>query len=146
MAETRNEVTGWVGWVYFASMMMLILGGLQALAGLVALFRKTFYVTPHGLVVWNYTTWGWINLILGILIVATGMALTSGRTWARVIASLVVVLNAIGNLAFLPAYPFGPSSLLLLMALYYTPSPSTGAKSAPITSRLILAACASYIC
>jgi len=117
MAETHNEVTGWVGWVYFASMMMLILGGLQALAGLVALFRKTFYVSPHGLIVWNYTAWGWINIILGILIALAGMALASGRTWARVLASLIVVLNAIGNLAFLPAYPFWSIIALILDGL-----------------------------
>jgi len=106
MAQTKREVTGWIGWIYFASMMMLILGGLQAISGLVALFRHSFYATTaHGLVVWNYTTWGWINLIIGILVVITGMALASGRTWARVVASLIVVLNAIDNLVFLPAYP-----------------------------------------
>jgi len=118
MAQTRSEVTGWVGWIYFASMMMLILGGLQALSGLVALFHKDFFVTTaHGLVVWNYTTWGWVNLILGVLIALTGMALASGRTWARVIASLVVVLNAIGNLAFIPAYPIWSIIALIIDGL-----------------------------
>ncbi|HSX31526.1 MAG TPA: hypothetical protein VLE99_06450 [Candidatus Saccharimonadales bacterium] len=105
MAHTTTEPTGWVGWVYFASMMMLILGGLQALSGLVALFSNTFYVTAHGLVVWNYHTWGWLNLIFGILVAVTGMAVAGGRTWARVVASIFVVLNAIEILAFLPAYP-----------------------------------------
>ncbi len=108
MAQTQGETTGWVGWIYFASMIMLILGGLQALAGLVALFRKAFYVAPHathGLIVWNYAAWGWINIVLGILVFMVGLALVSGRTWARIAASFIVVVNAIGNLAFLSAYP-----------------------------------------
>jgi len=45
------------------------------------------------------------------------MALASGRTWARVLASLIVVLNAIGNLAFLPAYPFWSIIALILDGL-----------------------------
>ncbi len=106
MARTRDEVTGWVGWVYFASMMMLIVGGLQVISGLLALVRHTFYaVGSRGLVVWNYTTWGWLELTVGILLIIIGLSVMSGRTWARVFASLIVVINAIGNLAFLPAYP-----------------------------------------
>jgi hypothetical protein len=106
MAQMDREVTGWVGWIYFASMMMLIVGGLQAISGLIALFRKGFYVVgPHNLVVWNYTTWGWISLVMGILLVIIGLSLMSGSTWARVLASLLIVLNAIENIVFLPAYP-----------------------------------------
>jgi hypothetical protein len=99
-------------------MMMLILGGLQAVSGLVALFRHNFFMTTaHGLVVWNYTTWGWINLILGVLVVITGLAVAGGRTWARIIASLLVVLNAIDNLAFLPAYPIWSIIALIIDGL-----------------------------
>lgn len=105
--RTDREVSGWVGWVYFAGMMMLILGGLQIIAGLVALVHKTFYVTAsNGWIVFNnYTTWGWINIIIGVLVVLAGLAVMSGKLWGRVIASLIVVLNALSNLAFLPAYP-----------------------------------------
>jgi len=118
MAQTRKGVTGWVGWIYFASMMMLILGILQAISGLVAIFHHGFYVAgPHGLIVWNYTTWGWINLILGILVAITGMAVASGRTWARVVASIFIVINAIDNIAFLPAYPIWSIIALIVDAL-----------------------------
>lgn len=118
MAQRNKEATGWVGWIYFASMMMLIIGGLQALSGLVALLRDNFYVvTERGLVVWNYTTWGWINIILGILVFITGLAVASGRTWARVLASIIVVINAIGNLAFLPAYPIWSIIALIIDGL-----------------------------
>lgn len=108
MARVQNDVTGWVGWIYFASMMMLIVGGLDILAGIVGLFHKEFYVATQngGWVVFNnYTAWGWINIIYGVILLLGALSVTSGKMWARIFASLLVVGNAIANLAFLPAYP-----------------------------------------
>jgi hypothetical protein len=101
----QREATGWIGWIYFASTMMLILGGLQIVFGLTALFNNDFFVvTNNGLVVWNFTAWGWIHTILGVLVIATALSLLSGRTWARIAASILVVISAVGNLVSLPAY------------------------------------------
>jgi hypothetical protein len=102
----QKEPTGWVGWIYFASMMMLVLGGLQALSGLVAIFKDDFYVASQkGLVIFNYTTWGWINLVIGLIVVITGIEIARGSGWGRVFASILIVLSALANLTFLPAYP-----------------------------------------
>lgn len=101
-----SEVTGWVGWIYFASFMMMVVGGLQALSGFVALFKDDFYVvTQHSLLVFNFTAWGWIHIILGALVFAAGLAVMSGKMWGRVVGIIMVILNAIANLAFMPAYP-----------------------------------------
>lgn len=103
---STRPMSGWVGWIYFASTLMLIVGGLQIVAGLMALFREGFYITSGGgLVIWDYDTWGWVHLGIGALLIVTAIAVLSGRTWARVLASLIVVINAIGNIAFLPTYP-----------------------------------------
>jgi hypothetical protein len=100
-------------------MMMLILGGLQIIAGLVALFHKTFYVTAHGgwVVFNNYTTWGWINILIGILVLLAGMAVMGGKLWGRIVGSFIVALNAISNLAFLPAYPIWSIIALIIDGL-----------------------------
>lgn len=104
--NSQKQVTSWVGWVYFAGVMMLLLGGLQALAGLVALFNDDFYVvTQTGLVALNFTTWGWIHLVLGVVIFAAGIAVLAGNVWGRVIGVFLAVLSAIANLGFLAAYP-----------------------------------------
>ncbi|HVO86220.1 MAG TPA: hypothetical protein VMT23_00615 [Candidatus Binatia bacterium] len=101
-----NEPTGWVGWIYFASAVMLVMGGLQAISGLVAIFKNDFYVaTQNGLVAFNYTTWGWIDLVLGVVVFCAGLALMNGSAWARVVAVFLTVLSALANFAFLPAYP-----------------------------------------
>lgn len=102
----KSQPTGWVGWVYFAGAMLLVIGGLQVIAGLAALFRDNFYVvTSTHLIAFNYTTWGWIALIMGILLLAAGAGVWAGRTWARVVAVILAVLAFINNLAFLNAYP-----------------------------------------
>lgn len=132
MAQVEREVTGWVGWVYFASMMMLIVGGLQAINGLVALFHPTFYVVgDHGWVVFNLTAWGWVNLLYGLVLMGAGAALTSGRTWARVVASLLVVVSALGNLAYLPAYPIWSMIALVIDGLVLYALTVHGAEAQP---------------
>ena len=102
----RNQTTGWVGWVYFAGAMMLVIGGLQAISGLVALFKNSYFVVSQGqLLVFDYTQWGWINLILGVLVFCAGLAVLSGQTWGRIVGVVMAVLSAIANLSFMSAYP-----------------------------------------
>lgn len=104
--RTAPNPTAWVGWVFFAAAMMLAVGGMQIIAGLVSIFNDTFYVaTQSGLVAFSYTTWGWIHLLLGIVIMLTGIGLLAGSMWARVIAVFATVLLMVDNVAFLNAYP-----------------------------------------
>lgn len=72
------------GWVVFAAVMMLILGGLDALWGLAAVLNNEVVVVGwHGVVVADITTWGWINLILGFALVLGGGGLLAGMSVAR---------------------------------------------------------------
>ncbi|NYD40547.1 DUF7144 family membrane protein [Nocardioides panaciterrulae] len=102
------EPTGWVGWIMFAAVMMLMLGMFHAIAGLVALFQDSYYlVTKNDLVVHvNYTTWGWVHLIGGIVIVLAGVGLLAGQMWARIVGVGLAVLSAVVNMAFFAAYPW----------------------------------------
>jgi len=104
--NNRDEVTGWVGWVYFAGFMMMIMGVFQLIAGLTALLNDQFYVvTSKHLVAFDVTTWGWVQLLLGIVVITAGMSLFSGRTWARVVGVLLASANLVAQFAFVNAYP-----------------------------------------
>jgi len=100
-------VSGWTGWVVFAGVMLILLGAFQAIEGLVAVFDRGFYlVGSEGLIVnVDYTVWGWVHLILGMVAVAAGIGLTKGNTAARMLGVVLAVISAILNLAFLAAYP-----------------------------------------
>jgi hypothetical protein len=102
-----DEPSGWVGWVVFAAVMMMMIGGFHAIAGFVALFKDEYYVTAaSGLVVnIDYTGWGWAHLLLGALVFIAGLALMTGQMWARVLGVILAAASAFANMVFIPAYP-----------------------------------------
>jgi hypothetical protein len=102
----NNQVTGWVGWVYFAGYLMMLAGIFQSIAGLTALLKSDFFVVRAShLVVFSYTTWGWVHLLAGVIIMLAGMAVLSGQVWGRVIAVFLALFSIVANFVFLPAYP-----------------------------------------
>jgi hypothetical protein len=114
VARPGREASGMaVGFILFAAIMMLMVGVFQALQGLVGIFENEFYVqTRNYLFQFDATTWGWIHLVLGLLMAFAGWGLLSGRTWARTVAITLAVLSAIANFLFIPYYPFW--SLLII--------------------------------
>ena len=113
-ARRAEEASGWaVGFISFAAIMMLLVGAFEARAGLVAIFENEIYVqTRSYLSGFDVTTWGWIHLILGVIVALAGWGLLSGRTWARVVGITLAMLSAIANFLFIPYYPFW--SLLII--------------------------------
>ena len=99
--------SGWAGWVVFAGVMLVLIGGFQAIEGLVALLRDEVYlVRPSGLVVQiSYTTWGWVHVIVGVAAVLTGLGLLAGNIVARFVGVGLALLSAVLNLAFIRAQP-----------------------------------------
>jgi len=86
--------------------MMILLGLFNAIEGLVALFYNTFYVVgPERLLVFSLTAWGWVHLIIGVLVFIAGCALFTGAVWARAVAVVLAALNALTQLVFLSASP-----------------------------------------
>jgi hypothetical protein len=113
-ARAGREASGTaVGFIMFAAIMMIMAGLFQALQGLVAIFENEFYVaTRNYLFQFDATTWGWIHLLLGLVVAFAGYGLLSGRTWARAAAITLAVLSATANFLFIPYYPFW--SLLII--------------------------------
>ena len=107
MTEVRR-VSGWVGWIGFAAIILILNGVFSVVQGLVALIgSNTYYVVTDGsLFLLDLTGWGWWNLIIGAALVLTGLALITGATWARVVAIIVAGLSAIGQLLLVPAQPW----------------------------------------
>lgn len=95
-----------VGWIYFASVMLMIGGVFQFFAGIAALVNNKFYVVGEKWVFqFNITTWGWIHLILGIVLFIVGIGVLSGNLAARIVGVIVAALSAIAAFMYLPWYP-----------------------------------------
>jgi hypothetical protein len=111
--------SGWAtGFIMFAGVMMIMAGSFQAFAGLVAIFENEFYVTtPNYLLQLDATSWGWIHLLLGLLVVFAGFAVLNGMVWGRVIGVTLAVLSAFANFAFIPYSPFW-STLIIAVDIF----------------------------
>ena len=102
------ETSGWVvGFTVFAAVMMIMVGVWQAMAGLIAIFENEVYLpTRNYLFELDLSTWGWIHLVLGLVVAFAGYGLLSGQTWARVLGITLAALSATTNFLFIPYYPF----------------------------------------
>jgi hypothetical protein len=101
------EGSAWTGWIAFAGVIMVMLGVFHAIQGLVALFKDEYYlVNKSGLVVnVDYTAWGWVHLIGGIILAAAGFCVFTGQIWARTVGVILALVSAVVNVGFLSAYP-----------------------------------------
>lgn len=113
------EVTGWVGWGRFAGVIIFISGVFGLLQGVVALIAPDpYFVTTEGnLFLFDLSGWGWWHIVIGLLLMFTAAALFTGATWARVIAIILCVLSAIGQLLLLPAQPWWSTIIIALDVL-----------------------------
>jgi hypothetical protein len=101
-----SQDSAWSGWIVFAAFMLLIIGAIDVLQGIVAIFRDEYVVaTAKGVALLDVTAWGWSTLLWGVLIFITGLGLLSGAGWARWLAIIGVGINAIGQIAFMANYP-----------------------------------------
>lgn len=118
MPNRQQEVTGWIGWGYFAACLLVIVGFFQLVMGLAALVNDEFYVGLQGsLLILDFTTWGWVHLGLGLLILIAGMSLFTGSLWARVVAILLAGLNLVTQFTFLDVYPVWSIVLMVIDVL-----------------------------
>ena len=106
-AATGHRVSAWApGLVTFAGAVMIIIGVFHAIAGIAAIFEDEFFVvTQNYLFDLDVTAWGWMQLLLGVIVFFAGWGIFSGATWARVTGMVLVTLSAIANFFFIPYYP-----------------------------------------
>jgi hypothetical protein len=107
-SRAGEDTSGWAaGFALFAALMMIMAGVWQGLAGLIAIFENEFYITTRNYIFeFDATTWGWIHLLVGVVVGLAGLGLMAGQTWARVVGIVLAVLSAITNFLFIPYYPF----------------------------------------
>ena len=102
----QQETTGGAGWAAFAGFMMIMIGVFQAIAGLAGIINDDFYVLGIKYVFkLDSTSWGWIHLLWGVVVLFAGFGVFKGAVWARTVGVMVAMISAIANFAFIPYYP-----------------------------------------
>ena len=91
----------------FAGAALLTVGIFQFLEGIAAAAKDEVFVnTPSYVFKLDLTTWGWIHIVVGIVVAVIGGAILAGQNWARVAGIVVAVISGTLNFMWLPYYPF----------------------------------------
>lgn len=105
----------WAGWIWFAAVIMVMVGLFNVVTGLTAIFRnQVFTVVPGGVLVFDLTTWGWIHLIFGLAQIAIAVGLFAAKGWALTFGVIIAGLNAVAQLV---ALPYAPLWALIVIVL-----------------------------
>lgn len=98
-----------------AAIILVTIGILQIFQGIAAVAEdELFVVGIEYTYKFDFTTWGWIHIVLGAVVTLVGFALFTGATWARVAAIVLAALSILANFMWLPYYPWWS---LLIIAL-----------------------------
>lgn len=103
------------GGALFASLLMIIGGTMGALQGIAGISKGSFYLVPADYwITVSTTTWGWTHLVIGVVLIAAGLGVMTGATWARWLGIAIVSVAAVVNFLFIPVQPFWSITLLAL--------------------------------
>lgn len=101
-----DQPTGWTGWIAFAGIMLIIGGSLNLIYGIIAAVNDEWVVwTNRADVYLDLTEWGWAHIILGSIVLLSGIGLFTGNVLARTVAVIVAGVSMLVNFFFIPVYP-----------------------------------------
>jgi hypothetical protein len=103
------------GWVVFATVMLFLVGFLNFFYGLAAVLNdQVVVVGGHGAIIADLTTWGWLTLILSVVLIVTACGLVAASGSARWVGVALVGLNAVHQVWIFPAAPLWAFIVILL--------------------------------
>jgi hypothetical protein len=111
------RTSAWSGWIGFAGWLMIVIGVIDFFEGLIAVIRSEYYVlTANQIIVFDSTTWGWLTLLWGIVLVFVGWGLLSRASWARWVSIVALTITVIEQLMVFgsAAYPLWALTVLAL--------------------------------
>ena len=108
MSDPSRQPSAWAaGYAAFAGVVLIMVGFFQAIAGLVAIVNDTFYVATKDYVFkFDVTTWGWIHLVVGIIVLVAGFGIFSGNVLARTVGVIAALVSGVAAFMWVPYYPF----------------------------------------
>ena len=111
---SEENPSGWaIGWAYFAAVMLFLAGIMQFLAGLSAILNDEYYLVGSEYTFkFDVTTWGWIHLIIGIVVFACGLGVMKGHVLGRTVGVLGAAGAIISNFLWLPYQPVWSTILI----------------------------------
>jgi hypothetical protein len=105
-AQSEARAGAAEGWAMFAGIMLCVVGASNIIFGLTAIFNDEVLTKTGGvLIFWDFTTWGWIQLLGGAIMLAAAFGLFAGQSWAAIVAVIFATLNAISQVSWITVSP-----------------------------------------
>jgi hypothetical protein len=115
VGEARRQQEGHgYGLVLFASILLVVVGIFNVIQGIAAIAHSHVFVAHAHYVIGNLRAWGWITVILGVLQLLAAIGVLAGNQFARWFAVVVIGLNAIDQMFFIPSYPFWSLTIIAM--------------------------------
>lgn len=135
-SESRyEEEPAGSGWVMFAGVMIGIVGVLNIIYGIAAISDSKFFVHGTTYILSGLNTWGWVLLITGVVQFCAAVAIFGRAEWGRWVGVLTASVNAIIQLIFIPAYPFGSLAMFAVDILVIYGLVAYGGRQGSVAAR-----------
>ncbi|WP_030765107.1 DUF7144 family membrane protein [Streptomyces sp. NRRL F-2664] len=105
--SSGDDGTGGAVGTFFAAVLLVVTGCLAIFQGIAAIAEDDVYARLGNYVFeFDLTAWGWIHLIVGLVVVLTGVGLFLGSNVARGAGIALAGLSIIVNFLWLPYQPW----------------------------------------
>jgi hypothetical protein len=118
VAAGQQSTTTATGLVKFAGVLLIISGLWGVLTGISGILADGIFVaTPQYVYYFDLAAWGWVHLILGVLVAVAGIGVLKGTAWGRILGVALASASLLVNFAFIPHYPIWSILIIALDVL-----------------------------
>jgi hypothetical protein len=104
------------GWIVFSGVMLILVGLLDIVNGIRAIGAQD---TTFDAIFWdnNIEAWGWFYLIVGLILLAAGIAIFNRAQWAVIVGIAAGVIAAVLNMFWVFVYPIASLIIVIVAVL-----------------------------
>ncbi|MFF1644227.1 hypothetical protein [Streptomyces sp. NPDC058240] len=103
----QTDINPWAAsGIIFAGVLLLVDGVLGVIKGISGIASDDVYAQVRNYTFkFDVTSWGWIHLVLGIVLGIVGWGILKGAAWARATGVVLAAISLIINFVWLPYQP-----------------------------------------
>ena len=103
------------GWATFASIVLFVAAFFSGMWGLAAILNdQVVNVGGQGVIIADFTTWGWVHVVVAVIMGLTAGGLLTGQGWARWSAIFFAMVNAMLQVGAFTAFPLWALTVIAL--------------------------------
>ncbi|MER7828488.1 hypothetical protein ABTX85_38835 [Streptomyces sp. NPDC096097] len=112
---TQPEDRQWVSGLHlFAGLALEFSGTLSIVMGAAGIGQGAIFRAPGYAYRFNVTAWGWMHVVIGLALIAAGLGVLLGQSWAKGAGVAVGAVSLVAQFMFIPYYPMWSIIVMVL--------------------------------